>query len=308
MKILILGANGYIGNALLTYLKDKYDVVAFDLVFTGKGFNNIEYVTGDYSDIKSYSSLVLKSDIIINCIGLSGAANSIRDTMRYNRINIDAHLQFINYLFNTRGEKKLIFLSSRLVYGLTGNNIIYEEHECKPLDFYGIQKRTIEEYLRVYSMLNSNISVSIARLTNPYGYYSKPKDTPGYNFINSIIEKICKEQEVTIYGDGKQKRDYIHIHDVICAIESLLSTKESYSIYNVGYGESLSICEAIDIISNIVGKHAKIVHIDWPNLDFLIETGDCFVSNMRLVNIGWKPKYNFSSGISSIIRNIQQLD
>ena len=297
LKVLILGANGYIGNSLLHYLNRVHELIAYDKVFTTEELANVKYITGDYLNIDSYSQAIKESDVIFNFIGLSGAANSVRKTLLYNSINIDAHLKFIDYVYSLGLEKKIIFISSRLVYGKTGNRIVDELTPCCPLDFYGIQKRTIEEYLRVYSSLNSKISTTVIRLSNPYGYYNRPESTPGYNFINALIDKIYHKEEIVLYGTGQQKRDYIYIDDVLFAFETLLSSKDNYSIYNLGAGNSISIIDAINTISNIIGKKALVKNVEWPSLDYILETGDCFMSIEKLKQLGWKPFFSFEDGI-----------
>ena len=301
MKILILGANGYIGNALLNYLHKEHELIAYDKVFTTEKLSNVKYITGDYLNVDSYSEAVEESDAIINFIGLSGAANSVRKTLLYNDVNIDAHLKFIDCLFSSTSKKTLIFPSSRLVYGKTGSNIVDENFPCCPLDFYGIQKLTIEQYLRIYANLHENISVVVLRITNPYGYYIQPEKTPGYNFINSLIYKILNGEEITIYGDGLQKRDYIFIDDVLSAIKLLFIHNQNYSVYNLGVGHSISIIDAIKQISSIIGKEPIIKFEKWPDLDFALETGDCFIKIDKLKSLGWAPEYDFSAGVKKIL-------
>jgi len=152
--------------------------------------------------------------------------------------------------------KRIIFASSGgAVYGNQDKEIYKEEDATDPISPYAISKLTIEKYLRYYK-IHYELDYLILRYANPYG--------PGQNIVGSqgiipiFLNLIKNDKPITIFGDGKNVRDYIYIDDLINITKLLFSKKNKYSVYNVGSGEGNSINEVISIIRRITKKNVFI--------------------------------------------------
>lgn len=305
MKILILGGNGFLGRSIAGHLATGHEVLSYDrsipqdAVRIGK-HRNIKYFEGDFGIVDSYISLLKECDTVIDLIGLSGSMNSIGQVLQYNKINIDYQIQLLEEIRRLTSPRKIIFASSRLVYGRAQILPVAEGTSCMPLDFYGLQKRTIEEYSRIYSELYDNVNVIILRITNPYGFCLKNYKLSGYNFINNVFFSIKNREEIVLFGDACQLRDYIYIDDVVRAFELVLFMEGKCHIFNVGSGEGQTILGTVQSMHEILGMEPKIRFVEWPKENAKIETGNFVADIKKLISYGWRPCNSFIDGIKDM--------
>lgn len=256
MKILVLGAAGFIGTNLCRYLcaeKDNY-VIAYDCSMPALerlkstiSSDNIKYVDGHFEMNDDYVTLTRDVDIVYHLIStvVPGTCNhGIAEEFMSNTVVtvklLDACV--INKV------KKIVFLSSGgTVYGKIAEIPVKEDTPLNPISSYGIQKLTIEKLLYLYHYMNK-LDYRIIRLANPYGRYQNPNGVQGV--VTTFVYKAINNEPVRVFGDGSVVRDYIYIEDAVKAIASIADYEGEQKIFNVGTGIGYSVKEIITAIEN----------------------------------------------------------
>ena len=164
---------------------------------------------------------------------------------------------------------------------------------------YGMTKLTATQMAIIYHN-QADLDVTIFRTSNVYGPHPKAQ-FQGYNVINNIIDLAMENKNITIYGEGKQLRDYIYIDDLIEAFILCSKQKATGQIYNLGYGKGISFNEMIQLICKVTGK-GKLNYQQWPKETKEVETGD-YISNISKIkkDLGFSPRINFQKGIEKTL-------
>jgi UDP-glucose 4-epimerase len=204
-------------------------------------------------------------------------------------------------------DAKIVFPGSRLVYGTNAVMPATEEAPTAPLSVYGIHKRAAEEYLLLFQRLHG-IRGTILRITNPYGHFQRPEQNR-YGIVNWFIHEAMHDRPLSVYGEGSQLRDYIHVVDVVDAmLIAGLAPQADGKIFNVGSGHGVSFVEMAEHIIRAAGR-GRIKHVDWPADAALVETGD-FVADTSSIaaSLGWTAKTSLESGIAEVVAHYSKLD
>jgi nucleoside-diphosphate-sugar epimerase len=195
---------------------------------------------------------------------------------------------------------KLVFAGSRLQYGRPATLPVGEDQSGHPLCLHAVHKQTVEEYLKLYAQL-FGVRYSVARITNPYGP-GQPKGRTAYGIINRLIQLALAGEALTMYGDGRQQRDYVHVADVVDALLALgASARANGRIYNVASGVGTRMIDAASQIIEIAGG-GHVEHVPWPSLAEQIETGD-FVADISRAKaeLGWAPARPLRQGLEETV-------
>lgn len=220
--------------------------------------------------------------------------------------NIEFHLGLLETARRCAAPPRVVFTSSRLVYGDTGTVPVLETHPPQPSSLYGLHKLTVEHYHRLYH-IHYGVPYAVVRLTNPYGPFQAPGKR-GYGIINEFIMSATRGEELTLYGDGSQLRDYPFVEDVVDAILAAgLSERAVGRTVNVGLGRSVRLADFAEMIVEIAGA-GRIVRIPWPDLDRKVETGDS-VCSIELAQslLDWTPRFDWRSGIARSVEAYRAL-
>lgn len=289
-KILITGGNGFIGSNLgekLRFSGGKVDV--YDI----SDGNDIL----DYSNLQSY--IQRRYDIIYHLSGLSGSAKSSIEKTKSFKINSLATAKLCELLKLYSQDTKLIISGSRLEYGIPVYLPVDERHPTLPNSIYGLS-RLIASQIVVSFIKKSNLKATIIRTSNVYGPHKKTK-FQGYNVINSFIDMAKQGGDLTIYGKGKQIRDYIYIDDLVNAFMLCSKEKANGQIYNLGYGKGISFNNMVKLIQKTAGK-GKINYRKWQKNVREVETGDYITDITKIKKeLNFTPKINFQKGIEKTI-------
>jgi UDP-glucose 4-epimerase len=307
-RILIIGGLGFLGKNLYNRLVSKQysvTILAHRIAEAQDGFLTDEVrkniVLGDILDKDFLDQNLIGYDVVFSFAGSSGASDSIKDPYKDLDTNLKGHLNILEACRKVNPQALLIFPSSRLVYGKPEVNPVDEGHPIHPESIYAIHKLTTEHYYLLYQRLY-NLNCIIFRVSNPFGPYQR-FGSNHYGILNWFIHKAVDKEEIEIYGDGSQKRDFIHIDDLVNLFERSMSMPNLYGkIFNVGYGKGISLKQAVDVIvSHIPGT--KVIFKPWPEIDKKIETGD-YISDIQLLKkeIGWQPLLSFEEGIRNTIK------
>ncbi len=307
-RALIVGGMGFIGVnladrligegatvTLLTPLRERHADQADALERRGG-----RIVEGDLRDREVMPELVAGQDVVFNLSGQSGAVRSMEDPWPDLDINLRGNLVLLESLRAANPRAKVVFAGSRLQYGKPGSLPVREDEEGEPLCLHAVHKRTVEEYLKLYSHL-FGLRYAIARITNPYGP-GQPKGRTAYGVINRLIHLALANEALTIYGDGAQLRDYVHVADVVDALVLMAGSDAANGrAFNVASGTGTRMIDVANRIISIAGG-GRIEHVAWPALAQQIETGD-FVADISRAKreLGWQPQRTLQAGLEETV-------
>jgi len=261
---LVTGGAGFIGSNICEELiKLNQKVICLDNFSSGSPENiskleNSNNFTLLNMDIRNLDDCILASknvDYIIHLAAFNGVFNSINNIIQYEENNVIGTLNIFE-AGKINNVKKIVYASSSSVYGKIENGYCSIGEENEVISPYALTKYTCENYSRLYSEY-FNIQIVGLRYFNVYG----PKQRKSGNSIAVIprfINSIMNNDEVVIYGNGKQKRDFTYIGNVTQAtILACLSGKSK--IYNVGCGETHTVLEILNTICRLLNKNPKVI-------------------------------------------------
>lgn len=314
MPVLVVGGLGFIGGNLTTRLqvegaqvtvltpsRTRYAALADHLESTG-----VVLVEGDIRDRALVASVVEGKSLVFNLSGQSGAVRSLDDPWTDLDINCRGTLVLLDALRHVNPGAKLVTVGSRLEYGRPESMPVAESAVGEPLSVHAIHKRTVEQYLRLYRRL-FDLRFTIARVTNPYGP-GQPAGRTAYGIINRFIHLALAGDALTLYGDGRQLRDYIHVDDVVTALLVLAASPDADGkAYNVASGTGTAMADLAAMVIDIAGS-GRIAHTEWPPLAAQIETGD-FVADIGRIgrDLGWSPGISLRDGLAQTVSHYRSL-
>jgi UDP-glucose 4-epimerase len=294
-SVLVTGGAGFIGSHLVEKLVEKsYNVIVVDNLLKGK-LNNlsnvldeIKFIKGDIRNYKLMEELIKNSEVIFHLASLSRVIPSIENPKLCFKINVEG-TEIIARLCS-KHHKKLIFSSSREVYGTSKYLPVDEDHPLNPENPYGASKVSGEKIIEVYTK-NYGLSYVTLRLTNVYG--SRDFD----RVIPIFIKNALEEKNLVVYGVNKIL-DFVHIDDVINAFISAMNSNGNQTL-NIGSGVGISIIELANLVKKITGKKVKII----------IEKGrkgevDKFIANIKRAKevLNWEPKIDLEKGLRLTVK------
>jgi nucleoside-diphosphate-sugar epimerase len=250
----------------------------------------------DIRDENSIFEIVKDHDYIFNLAGQTSHLDSMQDPFTDLDINAKAQLSILEACRNNNPEVRIIFASTRQVYGKPNYLPVDERHPLHPVDVNGINKITGEQYHILYKEVYG-IASSVLRLTNTYGPRMRIKDAR-QTFLGIWIRNLLEGKPIQVFGDGKQRRDYNYVEDVLDAL-LIAATEENAvgKLYNLGAPDSLSLEDTAKVMCQGI-KKSHYQMIPFPEDRKAIDVGDfiCDYSAFR-DQFGWEPKVNFKEGI-----------
>jgi UDP-glucose 4-epimerase len=243
---------------------------------------------------------VAGQDVVFNLAGQSGAVRSMEDPFTDLEVNCRGNLVLLEALREENRSARLVFASSRLAYGRAGADPVTEDHMASPTCMHGVHKLAVEQYLQIYRQVYG-LACTTARLTNPYGP-GQPTERTTYGVVNRMIHQALAGDAIPVYGDGRQRRDYIFVDDAVAALVRMAELPASAGrTYNVGSGVGTPLVEMARAITRIAGS-GRLEMIEWPQLAEQIETGD-FVADIGRIRreLGWEPRVSLAEGLERTV-------
>ena len=305
-KVLITGGLGFIGSNLAIRLVDLgAKVTLVDSLIPQYGGNlwNIEPIKdrvkvniSDVRDEHSMKYLVDGQDFLFNLAGQTSHIDSMEDPGTDLEINAVAQLKILEACRHYNPQIKLVFASTRQIYGKPISIPVDESHPLRPVDVNGINKMAGEQYHLVYNQVYG-IRSSILRLTNTYGPRMRVKDAR-QTFLGIWIRRIIEGKPVTIYGDGSQLRDFNYVDDVVDAlILAAASDKTNGQIYNLGAADTLSLTDTAKLLVDL-NQSGQYEYIPFPENRKAIDIGDYSGNYSKIKQeLGWQPRISLEEGL-----------
>ncbi|WP_231186436.1 NAD-dependent epimerase/dehydratase family protein [Haladaptatus sp. DYF46] len=294
--VLVTGGAGFVGSHLVDALVRENDVRILDDFSTGKRSNvndDATVIEGDICDSETLRRATENVDLIFHEAGVVSVQESVEEPMRANEVNLDATLALLERARDL--DARVVLASSCAIYGQPTDVPISEDEPFSPSSPYGLQKSALDHYARLYEELYGLETVAL-RYFNIYG----PRQSSGdYSGVISIFKRQATNGEpITVDGDGKQTRDFVHINDVVRANLLAATTDHVGEAYNIGTGVSVTIQELAETIHDISASSSEIVHLDPRPGDITKSKADIAKATEKL---GYEPTIPINEGLSSFL-------
>lgn len=310
-KILVTGGAGFIGGNFVHYMVDKYPnymIVNLDaLTYAGnletcqpvEGKSNYKFVKGDIADREFIFDLFEKEkfDVVVNFAAESHVDRSVKDPEIFIKTNV-LGTQVLMDASRAYGVERYHQVSTDEVYGdlpLDRPDLFFTEetplHTSSP---YSASKASADLLVFAYHR-TFGLPITISRCSNNYGPYHFPE-----KLIPLMISRALNDENLPVYGNGENVRDWLHVYDHCAAIDLILHKGRVGEVYNVGGHNERTNLEVVRTILKALGKSEDLITYvtDRPGHDLRYA-----IDPQKLENeLGWKPTYNFDTGIAQTIQ------
>ncbi|MBL7206672.1 MAG: GDP-mannose 4,6-dehydratase [Candidatus Aenigmarchaeota archaeon] len=255
---------------------------------------NFKLVEVDITNKERLKAIFKENDInkVIHLAAMAGVRPSIENPYIYEEINIRGTLNLLEIVRDC-GIENFVFGSSSSVYGASDVVPFIENNRAdRPISPYAASKRSCELFCYTYSHL-FDIPMSCLRFFTVYGPRQRPEMA-----IHKFARLIDQGKEIEMYGDGKSKRDYTFVSDIVNGIVSVLGKKFKYEIFNLGNSKTVELRYLISLIEKNIGKEANIKQMPDQPGDVPITYADVSKSNKLF---GYEPKVSIEEGIRRFI-------
>ncbi len=306
-RVLVTGGLGFIGSNLALALWRMGAVVTVaDSSEPGCGANpfnvkpaaeEIAIVQGDIADEELMAPVLQQTDLIFNLAGEVSHTHSMLFPERDFRINSSAQLRFLQACGRHAWQRRVVYASTRQVYGTPGRLPVSEKHQVAPLDYNGVHKHAAEQYHLILTRLGE-LDGMVLRLTNIYG----PRMAIGLScqgFLPLFFQRAMEGGQLSVFGDGGQLRDPIYVDDACNAL--LLAgavVNPPYRTLNIG---SSSAVFSLNEIAEEISRQAVLPHFrvqPFPAARQKIDIGSYVSSDRRSTAVlGWRARVDLAEGI-----------
>lgn len=254
MRILITGGAGFIGSNLATYIsqmRPKVQISVLDDFSNGSLDNlesiNVEVIEGSILEILKIEELKnYQFDVIYHLAARGSVPRSIKFPSETIAVNVQGTLQVLE--FAKQNGSKLVFSSSSSVYGDGDENVLkHERANCNPMSPYAASKLSSEVLISTYARLYG-LETMIFRFFNVFGPFQKP-NSPYAAVIPRWIHSAMRDEDLVIYGDGLQSRDFTFVEDVVKVLDHSIfredKVNQSATLVNLAFGSSITLLDLI---------------------------------------------------------------
>lgn len=305
-RILITGGLGFIGSALArTLVNAGASVTLVDSLIPeyGGNFFNIEGIRNrvqvNISDVRdpfAMAYLVQGQEYLFNLAGQTSHLDSMHDPHTDLDINAAAQLSILEACRKHNPAVKIVFASTRQLYGKPEYLPVDEAHPIRPVDVNGINKLAGEWYHILYNNVYG-IRTCALRLTNTYGPGMRVKDAR-QTFLGIWVRNLVEGKPVLVFGDGAQLRDFNYVDDVVEAmLLAAMSDKANGEIFNLGSQEVINLK---DLAAQMAGMHrgGRYEIVPFPPERKAIDIGDYYSDFTKIRQaLGWEPKVALEEGL-----------
>ncbi|MBU1564596.1 MAG: NAD-dependent epimerase/dehydratase family protein [Proteobacteria bacterium] len=305
-KVLITGGLGFIGSNLAYRLVELgAQVTLIDSLipeYGGNLFNihGLEHrVKVNFSDVRDQHSmnyLIQGQDVLFNLAGQTSHMDSMKDPQTDLEINCRAHLSILEACRLKNPNIRVVFASTRQIYGRPDYLPVNESHPLRPVDVNGINKMAGEWYHILYNNVY-NIRSCALRLTNTYGPRMRIKDAR-QTFVGVWIRLLLEGTPFEVWG-GEQLRDFTYIDDAVEALLMCASKEEAWGqVFNLGGEPAITLQDLAEMLIHVHGQ-GQYETKEFPAQRKKIDIGD-YYSDYSLISttLGWQPTTSLTEGLS----------
>ncbi len=299
-NVLITGGCGFLGSHLAERLCERNNVRILDDLSGGrieniKGFQDkVELVRTDITDPDEILKYFEGIDIVFHLAADVNVQRSLEEpahTMMVNVVGTNAVLEAAS----KAGVKRAVFTSSAAVYG-DGEVPVKEGQKTNPISIYGLTKENGEEICRIYNNV-FKFPVVVLRPMNMYGP-RQDAESQYSGVIPIFMSRIKNGEPVTIYGDGEQTRDFLHVTDAVGALVLAAEKPVAGKIINIGTGKEVSVNRLVEILGNATGKNPQVIRAPPRKGDIVRSYADISLARKLL---GFSPSVGIEEGLRNLV-------
>lgn len=305
-KILITGGLGFIGSNLAhKCLELGAEVTIYDCLDPRSGGNlynvhdiqdSIEICFHDILNFGQVSQQVVNKDIIFNCAASTSHPFSMREPWIDLDVNSRGVINLLEAIRRFNRNVKLIHLGTSTQLGKLQYQPADEKHAEFPADIYSANKCVSEKYMLIYANAYQ-MRTTVIRLSNVFGPRASIH-SPEFTFNNYFIGLALQGKDITVFGDGKQKRNVIYVNDAVSALilASQADKVDKETLFAVS-DEHYSVAHIAEATVQYIGSgHVKLV--EWPKERKRVDVGDAIISNQKIKGLlRWTPQYDLKTGL-----------
>ena len=299
MKVLITGGAGFIGSHIAEHYQGiAEEIRVLDNLRTGYKKNldglNVTFIEGSITDRELVAKAVEGVDYIFHMAAMVSVPESMQKPRETVDLNVNGLLTVLEEA-SKAGVKKVVLASSAAIYG---DNPIVPKVETmypEPKSPYGITKLDGEYYMEMFRT-TGQVTTGCCRFFNVFGPRQDPKGAYAAA-VPIFMEKAIKGEDITVYGDGEQTRDFIYVKDIVGGLTYVAEHPEVTGVYNGGYGGQITINDLANIIIDAAGSTSKVVHL--PERPGDVKHSRSCADKLR--NAGWTPKYTLEEGLKTTL-------
>jgi UDP-glucose 4-epimerase len=301
MRILVTGGAGFIGSHIVArYLGRGCEVRVLDNLRTGRLSNleglACEVVHGSVTDPAVVREAVRGMDLVFHMAALVSVPESVERPLECVEINVNGLLHVLEAAVEA-GVRKVVFASSAAVYGDSPEVPKTETMLPEPRSPYAVTKLDGEHYLAMYRR-EHGLATAALRFFNVFGPRQDPKGAYAAA-VPIFIERALRGEDIVIYGDGGQTRDFIHVEDIVGALAFAAETPELGGVFNAGYGAQITINDLAERIIALTGSSSRVVRQP-PRAG---DVRHSRASPAKLLSAGWQPQWNLEEGLRRTIED-----
>ena len=298
MRILITGGAGFIGSHIAEHFNGKAEIRVLDNLRSGYLHNleglDVEFIRGDVRDRAAVAKAVEGCDYVFHLAAMISVPESMFKMEECVDINVNGLLTVLEESAKA-GVKKLCFSTSAAIYG---DNPVVPKVETmfpEPKSPYAITKLDGEYYCNIFTQ-TGKLKTACLRYFNVFGPRQDPKSAYAAA-VPIFTAKAIANEDVTIFGDGEQTRDFIYVKDIVEA-NVFMATHDFTGVYNIAYGGRITINDLVKQIMEVTHSKSRVLHLEERPGD----VKHSMAGIEKLKSTGFRPKYDFAYGMEQTIR------
>ena len=260
-RVVVTGGAGFIGRHVVAVLLERgFDVTVIDNLSAMPGEppvadRHLRFIEADICDV-SIEDLLVGADAVIHLAALVSVPESIRYPEAAYRNNVIATREVLRGAC-AAGVTRLVYASSAAVYGDLRTLPLREEGPCQPTSPYGEHK--LQNEIDMQACSTASMRCIGLRLFNVYGV-GQPPQNPYSGVITRFVDDALHDRRLTLYGDGRQSRDFIYVSDVARCFVAAVEQEIAPGIYNIGSGKAIDLFGLVSILEQVCDRPLYYVH------------------------------------------------
>jgi UDP-glucose 4-epimerase len=251
----------------------------------------------DRTDVRDAAASV---DLVFNLAGQVSHVDSMAAPLFDLSVNTTSQFAFLEMLRTVNPAARVVYTSTRQIFGKPKYLPVDEEHPVAPVDVNGITKYATEQLHLLYHEVYG-LAATAVRLTNVFGPRQRLTDDL-QGFLPIFVRRALDDEVITVFGEGEQQRDCLYVDDVVECLElAALAPDAPGQIFNVGNDERLSLAAIAAAIVEVVGR-GRVEHVPWPPDRDAIDIGSYFGDSSKAKRVlGWEPRTAFADGMAATV-------
>lgn len=298
MRILVTGGAGFIGSHIVEHFQGKAEIRVLDNLRSGhrsnlKGFE-CEFIVGSIMDRPLVRKAMSGVDYVFHLAAMISVPESMQKPIECTELNTVGTLIILEEAASA-GVKKLTFSTSAAIYGDNPVTPKVETMFPEPKSPYAVTKLDGEYYCGMFTR-EGRLATTCLRYFNVFG----PRQDPKSQYAAAVpifVDKAVRNESITIYGDGEQTRDFIYVKDIVAANVFFATSSAETGVFNVAYGQRITINALAKNICELVGSRSKIIYA--PERAGDVKHSLAAVDKLRAT--GFMPSGSLSAGLKDTV-------